>query len=124
MKDLLMGHEREGARANYSYDDETIREAYISAFEFLSINGIQSREDLATIKEGMKKQENYLVSLIAEMKERNDKLEAKLTEMGVDVSTIKKTMTNIEEEQRNQAFEILELQDKAKIKPKPLKKFD
>ena len=124
IKDLMMGHEREGARANYSYDDETIREAYISAFEFLSINGIQSREDLATIKEGMKKQENYLVSLIAEMKERNDKLEAKLTEMGVDVSTIKKTMTNIEEEQRNQAFEILELQDKAKIKPKPLKKFD
>ena len=46
IKDLMMGHEREGARANYSYDDETIREAYTSAFEFLSINGLQSREDL------------------------------------------------------------------------------
>ena len=50
IKDLLMGHQRLGARKHYAYDDETIREAYIQAFEHLSINGIQSREDLAKIK--------------------------------------------------------------------------
>ena len=50
VKDLMMGHDREGARANYSYDSETIREAYIMAFEHLSINGLQSREDLKNIK--------------------------------------------------------------------------
>ena len=55
VKDLMMGHLRIGARANYSYDSETIKEAYLSAFEYLSINGIQSREDLANLKENMNK---------------------------------------------------------------------
>lgn len=51
IKDLLMGHDRGGARNNYQYNDETIKEAYISAFENLSINGLQSREDLKQQKQ-------------------------------------------------------------------------
>ena len=50
-KDLMMGHLRQGARAHYSYDSETIREAYIQAFEYLSINGLQSRQDLKDMKQ-------------------------------------------------------------------------
>jgi hypothetical protein len=53
IKDLLMGHDRGGAKNNYQYNDETIKEAYISAFEYLSINGLQSRSDIAKIKENL-----------------------------------------------------------------------
>jgi integrase len=114
LKDLLMGHGRIGARANYGYDEETIRVAYLSAFAYLSINGIQSREDLSAIKRDMKKQTDYLVQIITEIKAQNDKFKTKLESLGVDVSTIKKT-------QASQGQDILEIQDKVKIKPKPLK---
>ena len=55
IKDLMMGHDRIGARNNYQYNDETIRESYISAFEYLTINGIQSREDISKIKGDLNK---------------------------------------------------------------------
>ena len=41
---------RLGARGHYGYDEQTILEAYQKAFEFMSINGMQSREDLSKIK--------------------------------------------------------------------------
>ena len=50
LKDLLMGHQRRGARKKYDYDDITIREAYQRAFEHLSINGLQTRTDIAKLK--------------------------------------------------------------------------
>lgn len=50
VKDLMLGHQRLGARGHYGYDAETIQEAYKRAFEFMSINGMQSREDIAKIK--------------------------------------------------------------------------
>ena len=50
IKDLMMGHARLGARGHYDYDEFTIKENYVRAFEHLSINGIQSREDLANLK--------------------------------------------------------------------------
>jgi hypothetical protein len=95
IKDLMMGHEREGARANYSYDDETIREAYISAFEFLSINGIQSRQDLQTIKQEMRKNQDYLISVIAELKERNDKKDTEIAELKAMLAQTNTTMQKV-----------------------------
>jgi len=96
VKDLMMGHQRLGARGHYGYDSQTIIEAYTKAFEFLSINGMQSREDLANIKQSMKQQEGFFTQLIAELKDHNNKLEAKLTALGVDVSTIKEHSTTID----------------------------
>ncbi len=49
-KDIMLGHERHGARKNYTYTKETIVEAYIHAFPFLSINGIQVKNDLVKFK--------------------------------------------------------------------------
>jgi integrase/uncharacterized coiled-coil protein SlyX len=85
VKDLLMGHSRGGARDNYNYDDETIREAYISAFEYLSINGIQSREDLAKIKADMNamigKQQVQIEQQKDSMEELNSKIGKQEKEM-------------------------------------------
>ena len=50
-----------------------------------------------------------------------ERLEQRLTENNLSIN---KKIANVQEDQRNQAFEILELQDKAKIKPKPIKKVD
>lgn len=50
LKDVMMGHGRKGSRKHYDYDSETIKEAYSRAFEHLSINGIQVREDFKQLK--------------------------------------------------------------------------
>lgn len=99
IKDLMMGHQRLGARGHYGYDSQTIIEAYTKAFEYLSINGMQSREDLSKIKEDMnkligkqqieiedRKQENKALN------ERIGKLEESLKNVGIDPKTIKKMM--------------------------------
>jgi hypothetical protein len=114
IKDLMMGHARAGARGHYDYDEFTIKEAYAKAFENLSINGIQSREDLVKIKEDMKKQSDSLVALIADMKAHNDKLEAKLTELGVDVSTIKEHTTTLDSNYTDLRQRLTYIEKKAK----------
>lgn len=96
VKDLFMGHARLSARGSYDYDEFTIREAYTKIFENLSINGIQSREDLAELRNSFNVTKTQLAELITELKERNDKLEAKLTELGVDVNSIKKTIPTMQ----------------------------
>lgn len=50
-----------------------------------------------------------------------EKLEQRLIENNLSIN---KQIANMQEDQRNQAFEILELQTKSGIKPKPLKKID
>lgn len=37
MKDLMVGHQRQGARGNYQVTGETIKELYASAFPFMSV---------------------------------------------------------------------------------------
>jgi hypothetical protein len=50
-----------------------------------------------------------------------EKLEQLLIENNLSIT---KQIANMQEEQRHQSFEILELQDKSGIKPKPIKKVD
>jgi hypothetical protein len=64
IKDLMMGHVRASARKHYAYDDVTIKEVYQRAFEHLSINGIQTREDLVKIKEDNAKTQAELKAFI------------------------------------------------------------
>ena len=54
VKDLLMGHARMGARGHYDYDEYTTKEAYAKAFEHLSINGVQTRGDIAKLEQKVK----------------------------------------------------------------------
>jgi hypothetical protein len=113
IKDLLMGHEREGARAHYSYNDETIREAYISAFGDLSINGIQSREDLKTVKEDMKKQESHFLEIIADLKTENKKIKEEQDQKIAELGTTLKDLANLKVTIGNKVYP---LKDIAKLK--------
>lgn len=57
IKDVMMGHMRAGARKDYAFDEETIRQWYQKAFRILSINhGKQAKKDLERI-------ENSLITL-------------------------------------------------------------
>ena len=58
VKDLMMGHARQSARKHYDYDDVTIKEAYQRAFEYLSINGIQTRLDVRRVMDALKGVQN------------------------------------------------------------------
>jgi len=51
LRDLMFGHKLLGARGNYQVSDETIKEAYSKAFEYLTVNhGTQSRKTVEELK--------------------------------------------------------------------------
>jgi hypothetical protein len=88
VKDLMMGHSRAGARGHYDYDEYTIKEAYTRAFEHLSINGIQSREDLVQLKSSVKETKEEMAKIRLEnfnVKYALDTLIRKLGEKGIKI---------------------------------------
>jgi integrase len=93
IKDLMMGHDRQGARNNYQYNDETIKDAYISAFDNLSINGLQSRNDLVAIKETIKQRDDFFTSIITELKTENNELKTEQTEIKAMLNKILSAQT-------------------------------
>jgi integrase len=88
IKDLMMGHGRKGARKHYDYDEFTIKEAYKAAFEHLSINGVQSREDLAQLK-------NKLAELEHKRIEDNETLMNALKGIQKENSEIKEDLAEV-----------------------------
>lgn len=68
IKDLMMGHGRKGSRKHYDYDSETIKEAYSKAFEHLTINGIQTRQDIQKLQEQIKEDKAELTEQILELR--------------------------------------------------------
>jgi hypothetical protein len=72
LKDLMMGHQRRGARKKYDYDEITIKEAYQRAFEHLSINGLQTRTDIAKLKEDFIKSKSQFMDMLAEERLKNE----------------------------------------------------
>jgi integrase len=82
LKDVMMGHGRKGARKHYDYDSTTIKEAYAHAFEHLTINGVQSRADIAQLNKQIETQSaeiDTLRSILVAVLGR-DKLEAVVSE--------------------------------------------
>jgi len=65
----MMGHQRQGARKNYDFDDTTIKEAYAKAFDYLSINGVQVRTDLNALRMEFNVTIKSLSKTIAELQE-------------------------------------------------------
>lgn len=80
IKDVMMGHKRQGARGHYAYDEDTIREWYAKAFENLSINGIQSREDFAKFREDTNKMIGKLTVENEQMKQQIKEMPSKIRE--------------------------------------------
>jgi integrase len=85
VKDLMMGHARQSARKHYDYDDVTIKEAYQRAFDYLSINGLQVREDIKKVMGALKSVEDANVAIQRRLKAKDKELEeikAELSALG------------------------------------------
>ena len=127
--DLMSGHKPEGAKSKYIVSEETIKMSYRDAFQFLSINGASQQakkiEELVTIYSEKEKADTerfrQLTDMLTELRAENKSLKTELQVIKQGQETLSKKVDSIQEEQRNQSIEILELQDKAKIKPKPIK---
>jgi integrase len=78
LKDVMMGHKRLGARGKYAYDEITIKEAYVKAFEHLSINGIQTRQDMAKLREDLDATTRRMSETVATQQKQIDELKEEL----------------------------------------------
>jgi site-specific recombinase XerD len=109
VKDLMFGHGRKGARGHYDYDEFTIREAYKQAFEYLSINGLQTRTDIAKLKEDFTKTKSEFFDMLATEKAKSNKLEKQVAEMQSGIDFLKKYigLTDVVETQED-AQELLD----------------
>lgn len=75
IKDLMMGHVRQSARKHYDYDSETIKEAYSKAFEFLTVNGIQAKQDIRKLEETVQAQQTTIDNLSRQLGDTNKTIE-------------------------------------------------
>lgn len=92
LKDLMFGHARKGARGHYDFDEETIKQNYAKAFEFMSINGLQTRTDIAKLKEEFKSTKSELAELIAEQQRELAQQKQELGKTQNDYESVKKTL--------------------------------
>lgn len=114
IKDVMFGHERAGARKNYTYDKETIMEAYIHAFPFLSINGIQVKNDFAKFKNETSTTIQALSQQIAERAIALKGVEDANVLLQNKVSVLEGDIKKLGEENKKIASEHLEFLDSAK----------
>jgi site-specific recombinase XerD len=79
VKDMMVGHKRQGARENYEITEDTIRESYQNAFKFLTINGFGSTsrkvEELETKFDA---QNRATVETIARLQSQLNEIESKI----------------------------------------------
>ena len=94
------------------------------AMRDLLLNGNGKTKKLIEIESALIDSQRKITNLETQneaLRNHMERLEQRLIENNLSIN---KQIANMQEEQRNQSFEILELQDKNGIKPKPLKKVD
>jgi len=114
IKDVMLGHERHGARKNYTYTKETITEAYIHAFPFLSINGIQIKNDFSKFKAETSTTIQTLSQQIAERAVALKNVEDTSAIFEAKISKLEGDIKKLEEENKQITDEHLEFLDSAK----------
>jgi len=76
MKDAMVGHKREGAKASYGLTEQTIRQLYAEAFPYLTVNGFASQDrKLEELTLKMQEDKEVLTNLITEQQKKIESLE-------------------------------------------------
>lgn len=74
-KDAMVGHKRRGARSHYTISEDTITEAYDSAFKSLTVNGVgSSTRKIEQLEKDSKRRYAELGQAIAELRKDNKEL--------------------------------------------------
>jgi hypothetical protein len=94
LKDLMFGHGRKGARGHYDYDELTIKEAYGKVFEHLSINGLQVRNDLKKVMEGLNNLNQMNTVFRGQLEAKDRELEEVRSELKALSSLIKQVSSS------------------------------
>jgi cell division protein FtsB len=90
VKDAMVGHKRQGARADYAITEQTIKVAYESAFKFLTINGYGSTSrKLEQIEKKFDQQNKTLLEIMTELREENKQLKAEQQEFKAALEAIR-----------------------------------
>jgi hypothetical protein len=90
VKDAMVGHKRQGARADYAITEQTIKVAYESAFKFLTINGYGSTSrKLEQIEKKFDQQNKTLLEMMTELREENKQLKAEQQEFKAALEAIR-----------------------------------
>lgn len=76
--DALFGHERGGARGNYTLTEDTVKTMYAEAFKFLTVNGFgsQSRK-IEELETKFDTQNRTYMEIITELRAENKELRMK-----------------------------------------------
>jgi site-specific recombinase XerD len=97
LKDVMVGHKRQGARDSYAITELTIKTAYQESFKFLTINGYGSANRKL---EELSQKTDSLASVIAqqqqkinEREEKFEKLDKQFAETQLSLSLIQKVLT-------------------------------
>jgi uncharacterized coiled-coil protein SlyX len=107
IKDVMMGHKRLGARGHYAYDEYTIKDAYSEAFQHLTINGLQSREDLAELRNAFNTTKAQLAELITEQKKQIEQQNDKMSTLAEMLMMFASENPNLSEEKKAKFKETL-----------------
>ncbi len=96
--DALFGHERGGARGNYTLTEDTVKTMYAEAFKFLTINGFgsQSRK-IEELEQTFKNEMVKLAQVLASSQTQIEKLTTENEQLRIKLASIDQRMTHIEE---------------------------
>jgi hypothetical protein len=103
---------------------DQLKGVFQRAMKDLLINGNGKTKKLIEIEDALVDSQRKITNLETQneaLRNHMEKLEQRLIENNLSIN---KQIANVQEDQRNQSFEILELQTKSGIKPKPIKKID
>ena len=96
VKDLMMGHGRKGARGHYDFDEQTIKENYAKVFEHLSINGLQTRSDIAKIKEELSATKVQFSDMLLKQEKENADLKREVKNLTDFAKSVKPLISDID----------------------------
>jgi len=76
LKDAMVGHKREGAKASYGITQQTIKQLYAEAFPYLTVNGFASQDrKIEELQAKMNEDKQALTDLITEQQKQIKQLE-------------------------------------------------
>ena len=80
--DVMFGHKRDGAKADYAVAEVTITESYKEAFKFLTINGYGSQlHKVEELEQKFDLQNKTLTEIITELRVENKQLKERLANL-------------------------------------------
>jgi integrase len=129
IKDVFVGHTRQGAKKSYAVAEDTIKTLYSDAFAHLTINGFGStqrtveelKHEFETTRVEDRKKLEELVSLVVDLRTENRDLKTQLGKVENKQDTQSKMIASMQKDIQDQGIDIIKIQKKVGIQSKSVK---